>query len=140
MKDSVMSSSIAASGTSPALTKQSPYEDQPTLQTNLTERFNIVKFLGTSGNSFCFAALDLATERPVRLKVLSDDAAVDGKQKELFYLEAAAAAKLSHQNITRTTEAEELGGIHFCTIEQSPNAESLCDLLNIRSWLEIDVA
>ncbi len=99
-----------------------------------------LKFLGTSGNSFCFAALDLATEKPVKLKVLSDDAAVDEVQKELFYLEAAAAAKLSHQNITRTTEAEELGGIHFCTIEQSPNAESLRDLLDIRSWLEIDVA
>jgi serine/threonine protein kinase len=112
----------------------------PTVQTTLTERFNILKFLGTSGNSFCFAALDLATERPVRLKVLSDDAAVDRTQKELFYLEAAAAAKLSHQNITRTTGAEELGGIHFCTNEQSPNAESLRDLLDIRSWLEIDVA
>ena len=72
--------------------------------------------------------------------MLSDDAAVDRVQKELFYLEAAAAAKLSHQNITRATEAEELGGIHFCTIEQSPNAESLRDLLDMRSWLEIDVA
>ena len=140
MKDSVMSSPVAASGTSPALTKQSRCEDQPTVQASLTERFDILKFLGTSANSFCFAALDLATGRPVRLKVLSDDAAADGAQKELFYLEAAAAAKLSHQNITRTTEAEELGGIHFCTIEQRPNVESLRALLDMRSWLEIDVA
>ncbi|HEX5734497.1 MAG TPA: serine/threonine-protein kinase [Blastocatellia bacterium] len=140
MKDSFLSSPIVASGTSPALAKQSPCEDQPELQANLTERFNILKFLGTTGNSFCFAALDLATDRPVRLKVLSDDAAVERVQKELFYLEAAAAAKLSHQNITRTTVAEELGGIHFCTIDQSPSAESLRDLLDMRSWLEVDVA
>ena len=140
MKDSIMTSSIAASGTSPALANRSRSEDQPTVPATLTERFDILKFLGTSGNSYCFAALDLATGRPVKLKVLSDDAAVDRAQKELFYLEAAAAAKLSHQNITRTTGAEELGGIHFCTIEQSQNAESLRDLLDIRSWLEIDVA
>lgn len=140
MKDSVMSSPIAASGTSPALARQERGDDQPTLQPNLTGRFNILKFLGVAGNSFCFAALDLATGRPVKLKVLSDDAALDGVQKELFYLEAASAAKLSHQNITRATEAEELGGIHFCTVEQSPNAESLRDLLEMRSWLEVDVA
>lgn len=147
MKDSVMSSPITASGTSPALAKQLQRDDTASLPANLTERFEIVKFLGTSRSSFYFVARDLAgrktlseTGRIVRLKVLSDDAAVDEAQKELFYLEAAAAAKLSHQNITRTTEAEELGGIHFCTIEQSANAESLRGLLHIRSWLEISVA
>jgi serine/threonine protein kinase len=131
-----MSSPIQASGTSPALAKQSSSEDQPSLQASLKARFDILKFLGAAGNSSYFSALDLAAGRPVRLKVLSDDAA----EKELFYLEAAAAAKLSHQNITPTTEAEELGGIHFSTIEQSPEAESLRGLLDIRSWLEIDVA
>jgi serine/threonine protein kinase len=147
MKDSVMSSHIAASGTSPALATQLQRDDTASIHANLTERFEILKFLGTTGSSFCFVARDLATRktlsdagRLVRLKVLSDDAAVDEVQKELFYLEAAAAAKLSHQNIARTTEAEELGGIHFCTIEQSLNAQSLRGLLDIRSWLEIDVA
>ncbi|HJQ71525.1 MAG TPA: protein kinase [Blastocatellia bacterium] len=135
-----MSSPIHASGTSPALAKQSPCEDQPNVQATLDRRFNLLKFLGTSGNSYYFAAHDLAADRPVRLKVLSDEAAVDREQRELFYLEAAASAKLSHQNITRTTEAEELGGTHFCTIEQSPSAISLRDLLDIRSWLEVDVA
>jgi serine/threonine protein kinase len=147
MKDSVMSSPIATSGTSPALANQLQRDDTASIDANLTERFEILKFLGTTGNSFCFVARDLATRnnlsdsgRLVRLKVLSDDAAVDEVQKQLFYLEAAAAAKLSHENIARTTEAEELGGIHFCTIEQSPNAETLRGLLDIRSWLEIDVA
>lgn len=147
MKDSVMSSPIAASGTSPALAAQLQRDDTASIHANLTERFEILKLLGTTGSSFCFVARDLATRktlsdagRLVRLKVLSDDAAVDEVQKELFYLEAAAAAKLSHQNIARTTEAEELGGIHFCTIEQSQNAQSLRGLLDIRSWLEIGVA
>ena len=142
-----MSSPTAASGTSPALAQQWQRDDTASIHANLTERFEILKLLGTAGNSFCFAARDLATRktpsdqgRLVRLKVLSDDAAVDQVQKELFYLEAAAAASLSHQNIVRTTEAEELGGVHFCTIEQSPNTESLRGLLDLRSWLEVDVA
>ncbi|HKP14219.1 MAG TPA: serine/threonine-protein kinase [Blastocatellia bacterium] len=76
----------------------------------------------------------------VRLEVLHPAIATAARQRELFYLEAYAAAKLSHFNIARTSKPQELGGIHFRVTEYKPEARTLRDTLSRNGWLALDKA
>src|SRR5215208_75007 len=80
----------------------------------LSERFTILETISESENHLLYLARDLqnsqtddqGASRLVRLKVLGELAANDERQLNLFYLEARAAAKLSHANIVKASEAE----------------------------------
>jgi len=76
----------------------------------------------------------------VQLLVLQPAMANDLRQRELFYLEAMAAAKLAHFNIARTSRAQELDGLHFCVIEYKPAAHTLRDQLSRNGWLLLRAA
>ena len=76
----------------------------------------------------------------VQLEVLHTALATDARQRELFHLEADAAAKLSHFNIARTSKPQEVGGIHFRVVEYKPEARTLRDLLSRSGWLALDKA
>ncbi|HWP43905.1 MAG TPA: TonB family protein [Blastocatellia bacterium] len=86
-----------------------------------------------------YLACDL-DHQPVRLKVLSGALAADSRQVSLFQLEAAAAARLSHPNILKTSEAQELNGLHFCVIEERAGTKTLRDHLKLKGWLDADEA
>src|SRR5689334_23045339 len=73
----------------------------------------------------------------VQLHVLQPAIASDLRQRELFYLEAEAAAKLAHFNIARTSRAQEIDGTYFCVIEYKPEAHSLRERLSRNGWLAV---
>ena len=114
----------------------------------LSERFEILETVIETETHVLYLARDLSRSGPdaqdgsdlVCLKTLSGDAAGDDRQINLFHLEARAAARLSHENIIKTTEAEEVSGIHFCVIEHKPGVESLRDLIKREGWFELDRA
>ncbi|HET9532660.1 MAG TPA: serine/threonine-protein kinase, partial [Blastocatellia bacterium] len=112
----------------------------------LESRFEIVRTVSESDIHCYYLARSLAgAEVPVssdlvRVKVLSRSAASDRRQVELFTVEARAAASLSHKNILKTTEAEELNGVWFSAIEEKPGAETLQEYLRRKGWLDSDEA
>ncbi|MGA9771634.1 MAG: serine/threonine-protein kinase [Blastocatellia bacterium] len=119
--------------------------DLQSISSLLYPKFTILELLDESADSAIFLAQDHRAESEgldlfVKLKVLSEPARLDRKRLELFYLETRAAAKLSHKNIIKTSEAEHIGNLHFCVIEHRPNCESLRSLLAIRAWLDTQLA
>src|SRR5215212_140760 len=101
----------------------------------LSGAFEILEAVAESESHVLYLARDLAHPEAaaqdrsslVRLKVLSESAARDDRQVNLFQLEARAAARLSHENIIKAREAEELDGVHFRVVEHRPDAETLRD-------------
>lgn len=134
------------SGAAPSPQLATPESDAD-VSAALRKRFDIVSRLTESDTHFVYSAHDLS--RPavgpgatglIRLKVLRAALAGDSRQVELFRLEASAAAKLSHANILKTTEAEELNGIHFSIMEEKPDLITLRDHLDRRGWLNAEEA
>jgi TonB family protein len=134
------------SGAAPSPQLATPESDAD-VSAALRKRFDIVSRLAESDTHFVYSARDLS--RPavgpgatglIRLKVLSTSLAGDSRQVELFRLEASAAARLSHANILKTTEAEELNGIHFSIMEEKPDLITLRDHLDRRGWLNAEEA
>jgi serine/threonine-protein kinase len=107
----------------------------------LAGRYTVLKQLAGSESAEFYLARPVSSGQGlVKVKVLSPRAACDVKKRELFRLEAAAASKLDHINIVRTSQAVEIDGIHICIIEHRPWVESLRDLLHRRGWLDLDHA
>ena len=134
------------SGAAPSPQLATPESDED-VSAALRKRFDIVSRLAESDTHFVYSARDLS--RPpvgtdatglIRLKVLRTSLAGDNRQVELFRLEASAAARLSHGNILKTTEAEELNGIHFSIMEDKPDLITLRDHLDRRGWLNAEEA
>ena len=76
----------------------------------------------------------------VQLDLLSPAIANDSRQRELFHLEAQAAARLTHANVARTSKPQELDGLHFCVIEYKPQTRTLREMLSRNGWLAADRA
>ena len=112
----------------------------------LRERFQIARELAKTDTHSIYLARDLS--RPagaedaglIRLKVLSRLLADDNRQVELFGLEAGAAASLSHRNIIKSTQAEEVNGVHFCVMEERPGVITLHEWLKKKGWMDVDEA
>ena len=130
------------SGAAPSPRLVTPESDAD-VSTALRERFDIVSRLAESDTHIVYSASDLSLPGDaglVRLKVLRASLAGDDRQVELFRHEAGAAARLSHANILKTTEAEELNGIHFSVTEEKPDLITLRDHLDRRGWLNAEEA
>ena len=108
---------------------------QREVESALSDRFTIVEPIGTSDNVGLYLARPAGGDL-VQLRVLSETLAGDAKDVELFYREARAAAQLSHENILRTSNPEQVSGLHFCTVEHRPVATTLSSLLSRGGWLE----
>jgi TonB family protein len=130
------------SGAAPSPRLVTPESDAD-VSTALRERFDIASRLDESDTHIVYSASDLSLPGDaglVRLKVLRASLAGDNRQVELFRHEAGAAARLSHANILKTTEAEELNGIHFSVTEEKPDLITLRDHLDRRGWLNAEEA
>ena len=137
---------IESKGSATAFAKEtSNLWDLQSISSVLHPRFTLLELLDESDDSAIFLARDERAKSEgldllVKLKVLSEQARLDRKKLELFYLEARAAAKLSHKNIIKTWEAEQVGNLHFCAIEHKPDCESLRNLLDLKAWLDTQLA
>ena len=65
----------------------------------VNERYEIHKRIGRGGMADVFLARDLLLDRPVAIKVLFPEFAIDPNFVERFRREAQAAANLNHPNI-----------------------------------------
>ena len=104
----------------------------------LSSRFASLNLLNCHDGVALYQARDLESTdkaRLVTIKVLQDTS----KQPELFHLEALAAAKLSHQNVIRSSRSQ-IQGIHFSVLEHRPDVETLRTLLDCRGWLDLNFA
>ncbi|MDP9291407.1 MAG: SUMF1/EgtB/PvdO family nonheme iron enzyme [Verrucomicrobiota bacterium] len=92
-----------------------------TVPADLTGRvigaYKIVRKLGTGQWGGVYEALQTSMNRPVALKILSDELAADPSAKQRFIANASAKAKVQHPFILSVYEAGETGGHCFYTHE-----------------------
>lgn len=79
--------------------------------------YRIVRKLGEGGMGVVYLAEDLKLERPVALKILSDELTRSKESLERFRVEARAAAALNHAHIATIYSVEEAEGRTFITME-----------------------
>lgn len=101
-------------------------------------KLTVLRAVESDSEIECYLARDLRGET-VQLKVLSSRAN-DASARELFYLSAQAASKLSHLNIMTTRSAEQEHGVDFCIVEHKHEAQPLGDLLARNGWLDVKFA
>lgn len=106
----------------------------------LAKWFKALQLRHASTRMLRFTGRGGSADIEVQLDVLPPAVAGDLKQRELFYLEAFAAAKLAHFNIARASKPQEIDGLHFCVTEYKPEACTLRDRLSRSGWLAIDAA
>lgn len=103
-------------------------------------KFSLKKQLGTGGMGAVFLAKDVVLDRNVALKVL--DYATERESGEglaLFMKEAAAMAKVNHQNVVQIHGFGEHKGYPFFVMEYVPGG-TVADLLDDQSPVHVDVA
>lgn len=105
----------------------------------LAGRFEVLNSLSSDSKVERYFSRD-ERGRTVQLKVLSAHAAADARARELFYLEARAASKLTHMNILAVSSAEEMQGVDFSVVENRQDAITLGQLLDRRGWLDVKAA
>ena len=81
------------------------------------DRYEVLRRIARGGMAEVFLARDLLLDRPVALKVLFREFAVDPSFVERFRREATAAANLSHPNIVGVYDSGESNGTYFIVME-----------------------
>ena len=71
------------------------------LQEALVGRYSLVREIGRGGMGIVYLAHEVALDRPVALKLLPPEMAVQPALRERFLREARTAARLSHPNIVQ---------------------------------------
>src|SRR5687768_15448007 len=76
-------------------------------------RYSIDRELGRGGMGIVYLARDVQLDRPVAIKLLPPERAMDDTLRERFVREARMAAKLSHPNIIPIFAVDEVEGFVF---------------------------
>ena len=79
--------------------------------------YRIETEIGHGGMAVVYRAVDLRTNQPVALKVLSPNLARDPKQRRRFIHEAEQTERLDHPNIVKVYEADQVDGYWFIVME-----------------------
>jgi hypothetical protein len=96
--------------------------------TNLADRYRIIGLLGRGGMGEVYRADDLKLGQPVALKFLPPKLADDPVRREHFFAEVRITRQLSHPNICRVYDIQEIDGRHFLSMEFI-DGEDLASLL-----------
>jgi serine/threonine protein kinase/formylglycine-generating enzyme required for sulfatase activity len=93
-------------------------ETEPRFQPNeKLGSFQIIEMLGQGGMGEVYLARDLRLNRPVALKILPQDSAIDKHANRRFLREAQAAASLEHPHICTIHEIGEESGFSFIVMQ-----------------------
>ena len=79
-------------------------------------KYELLEFLG-GGMSHVYRARDTVIDRPVVVKILTDDACADPEAKARFLLEARLAGNIQHENIVSVFDYGEHGGRPYIVME-----------------------
>ncbi len=94
----------------------------------LSDRYRIIGLLGRGGMGEVYRADDLKLGQSVALKFLPPKLADDPVRRERFFAEVRITRQLSHPNICRVYDIDELDGRHFLSMEYI-DGEDLASLL-----------
>ncbi len=101
--------------------------DQPE-PTVLNDRYELQQRIGRGGMADVFLARDLLLDRPVAIKVLFPEFAVDPNFVERFRREAQSAASLNHPNIVGVYDWGQYSNTYFMAMEYV-QGRTLADVL-----------
>ncbi len=79
--------------------------------------YQLERRIGRGGMGTVYLAKQLSLDRPVAMKILSDDLARNEKFTKMFHAEARAAAKLHHPNIVLAYDVGEANNKHYFAME-----------------------
>ena len=102
-------------------------------------RYRIERMLGQGGMGAVYKAWDKELERPVALKLIRPDLAVNPAVEQRFKQELLLASKISHKNILRIHDLGEAGGVKFISMA-FVEGKDLHQLLGAEGKLSLDHA
>jgi serine/threonine-protein kinase len=79
--------------------------------------YQIISSIGQGSMGMVYRAKQLSMDRPVALKILLRQLAMNKEFIERFHREAHLAAKLSHNNIVQAIDSGEFSGHHYFVME-----------------------
>ena len=85
--------------------------------------YRVTATLGSGGMGEVYLAEDTRLERPVALKILPPELAMDTSRQARFEAEAKTASTLNHPNITHIYEVGEADGVRFIAMEYVEGAD-----------------
>ena len=97
-------------------------------RTVLNDRYEIQHRIGRGGMADVFLARDLLLDRPVAIKVLFPEFAIDPNFVERFRREAQSAANLNHPNIVGVYDWGKYANTYFMAMEYV-QGRTLADIL-----------
>ena len=100
----------------------------------LNDRYEIQQRIGRGGMADVFLARDLLLDRPVAIKVLFPEFAVDPSFVERFRREAQSAANLNHPNIVSVYDWGKYENTYFMAMEYV-QGRTLADVLRLNGHL-----
>ncbi|MBI2407479.1 MAG: serine/threonine protein kinase [Gemmatimonadetes bacterium] len=103
-------------------------------QTALAGRYSIDRELGRGGMGIVYLAREVHLDRPVAIKLLPPERALDATLRERFLREARLAAKLSHPNIIPIHAVDEAGDFVYYVMTYV-DGESLAQRVRARGPL-----
>ncbi len=95
----------------------------------LDDRYKIESVVGIGGMAVVYKAYDQQEDRPVAVKVLRDDVAMDAESRRQFRKEYEAVAKLSHPNIRAVYDVVVSGDTEYIVMEY-------VDGINLKQYLK----
>ena len=105
----------------------------------LNERYELKQQIGRGGMAEVRLARDLLLDRPVAIKILYPEHAVDPNFVERFRREAQAAANLNHPNIVSVYDWGKYESTYFMAMEYVPG-RTLAEYLRANTRIEPDEA
>src|SRR5215467_4319199 len=94
-------------------------------------KYQVLERIGRGGMGTIFRARDPVLDRPVALKVISEEVEITDELRARFFREAQACARLSHPNIVTVYDMGEEDGRLFIVMEML-EGEELRHLVNQR--------
>ena len=82
--------------------------------------YEILAPIGEGGMGVVYRALDTRLGRPVAVKLLSPEGAIDGERRKRFVQEARAASALNHPHIITIYDIGQAEGLDFIAMEYVP--------------------
>ena len=104
------------------------------LQRVVAGRYSLVREVGRGGMGIVFLARDVALDRPVAIKLLPPELAIDVAYRERFLREARMAASLAHPNIVPIHSVESHEDV-VCFVMAFIDGESLGQMVRRRGRL-----
>ncbi len=108
-------------------------------QVDFGPRYRIERMLGQGGMGAVYKAWDKELERPVALKLIRPELAVDPAVERRFKQELLLASKISHKNVLRIHDLGEAGGVKFISMA-FVEGKDLHQLLSAEGKLPVDHA